>query len=949
MKKQQKYINRKSSVSMLLLLFTMIITAQGNKDNSSTQQADSIQKMVNVAYGAQSYNAVTAAMSTIYAPTINKQIVPMVGDALVGRLPGLTVRKTSGMPGSVTQFIIRGQSTFNNSSPLVIVDGFKSDLNSLSQFEIESISILKDAAATVMYGMDAANGVVLVTTKRGNQGKMKIDATVNYGVQMATQLPKLLNASEYAVYYNQARANDGLPFKYDAVTDIPNYGKEGDFRYTHPDNNYIDEFLRKSAPMLVGGLNISGGNEKAKYMVSLGFLANQGLLNFTNTNKYSTQNTMDKVNVRTNLDVNVLKGLTASVDVAVVFDNRNYPGNSVDGIMGTLLQLPPQAFPIYNKNGSLGGNSTYKNNPMGMIANSGYQTSLQRNLDVNLRLKYDFDKELKGLSIGIAGSSSTWMMLWDNKTRSYASYSIDTPSDLANTTYTQHGDSTNLAWSTDVIAYKRMSFDAHASYTRSFGEHKITGLMMAHSDRYVQQLRSVNPYNYDNAGLALRLNYSLSDTYFAEFAGSYFGQEQYNPSDRFRFFPAGSIGWVASNEDFIKSIEQIDYLKFRSSYGVVGGGSGLLFPGNDVKSRLFYNQYYQKIGGVSFGETNSFAPGTASYQLGQLANPNISSDRAAKFNIGFETSLLKHLTVKFDYYNEKRTNILEYNNLLPQTMGFAGRVSFVNGGEVKNSGYELDVDYSNNVGDFSYLVNAGVWYNKSKITKRPNVIPLPGVDNRSGLGMPVGQYFGYEAIGFYETDEDAKNAVVKQSFGDTQAGDVIYKDQTGDDKIDISDMVPLGYSFLPQYTYTMSFELKYKGFSLAAMAQGTMNSSIMLGGYAVPFSTQGNAYKSFTEKSWSPANMDANYPRLSTTANSNNTQVSSLWLVSADYLKIRNLELGYEISDKTLKKMNFEAVRFYVKGLDLFTFSKEIKHVDPETLSYYPAMKSVTMGVSLKF
>jgi TonB-linked SusC/RagA family outer membrane protein len=945
MKKQQKHINRISSISLLLLLFTLMVTAQGIKN----QNADTLRKIVDIAYGTQPYNAVTGAISTIYAPTITKQIVPMVGDALVGRLPGLTVRKSSGMPGSVAQLIIRGQSTFNNSSPLVIVDGFKSDLNSLSQFEIESISILKDAAATVMYGMDAANGVVLVTTKRGKQGKMKIDATVNYGVQMPTQLPELLNASQYAVYYNQARANDGLPFKYDAIADIPNYGKEGDFMYTHPDNNYIDEFLRKTAPMLVGGLNISGGNDKAKYMVSLGFLANQGLLNHTNQNKYSTQNTMDKVNVRTNLDVNVMKGLTASVDVAVVFDNRNYPGNSVDGIMGTLLQLPPQAFPIYNKNGTLGGNSTYKNNPMGMIAKSGYQTSLQRNLDVNLRLKYDFDKALKGLTVGIAGSSSTWMTLWDNKTRSYASYSIVDPSDLATTTYTQHGDSTNLVWSTDVIAYKRMSFDAHVSYTRTFGNHKIEGLVMAHSDRYVQQMRTVNPYNYDNAGLALRLNYSLSDTYFAEFAGSYYGQEQYNPDNRFRFFPTGSLVWVASNEDFIKNIEQINYLKIRSSYGVVGGGSGLLFPGNDVKSRLFYAQYYQKLGGVSFGETNSFAPGTAAYQLGQLANPAISSDRAAKFNIGFEAGLLKHLNVKFDYYNENRTNILDYNSLLPQTMGFAGRMSYTNGGEVKNSGYELDLDYSNTVGEFSYLVNAGVWYNKSKIIKRPNVIPLPGIDNRSGLGMPVGQYFGYEAIGFYETDDDAKNATVKQSFGDTQAGDVIYKDNTGDDKIDISDMVPLGFSFIPQYTYTMSFELKYKRFSLAAMAQGTMNSSIMLGGYVVPFSTQGNAFKSFTENSWSPANADANYPRLSTTANSNNTQSSSIWLVSGDYLKIRNLELGYEISDKTLKKMNFEAVRFYVKGLDLFTFANGIKHVDPETLSYYPAMKSVTMGVSLKF
>lgn len=936
---------------MILFLSTIIVSAQESKDLYRSLQTDTIQKpLVDVAYGKQNYNALTSAISTVYSDALTRQVVPMLGDALVGQLPGLTVRKSSGMTGSIPSIAIRGQGTFNGTAPLLIVDGFKADYNQLSLYEVESISILKDAAATVLYGMDAANGVLLVTTKRGKIGKLKIDVNYNYGVQQASQLPQLLNAAEYATYYNQARLNDGLPVKYDPVNDIPFYGQGGNYKYTHPDNNYIKDFLRTNAPIMMGGLNISGGNDKSKYMVSLGYLANEGLLNFTGENKYSTQLKMDKVNIRTNLDVTVMKGLNASVDVAVIFDNRNYPGNSVDNIMNTLMQLPPQAFPIKNPNGTLGGNATYKNNPYGMIAKSGYQTSLQRNLDVNLRLDYAFDKALKGLKIGAAGSSSTWMTLWDNKTRAFATYAIDNPANLETTTYTQHGDSTNLAWGTDVIAYKRMTFEAKSTYDRNFGLHSLHGMVMFHADRYVQQLRTSNPYNYDNAGFGLRLNYGYNEKYFAEFAGSYYGQEQYKAGSRFRFFPTGSIAWLASKEDFIKAIDPIDYLKLRASYGIVGGGSGLLFPGYNVKTRLMYEQYYQKVGGVNFGETNSYAPASASYQLGFLVNPAISCDLSHKLNLGFETTLFKHLNINFDYYFDKRTDILSINNLMPATMGFAGRLSYANGGQVNNSGYELSVDYSGTQGDFSYVVNGGIWYNKSKVVKKPDVIPLPGVDNRSGIGMPVGQIFGYEAIGFYATDADAKNATVKQTFGNTQAGDVIYKDNTGDGKIDISDMVPLGYSYLPQYTYSLSFELKYKGIYLAAMGQGTLNSSVMMGGYAVPLSSQGNAYKTIAEKSWSPTyNGIPHYPRLSTTAVSNNIQSSSLWLRSGDYFKLRNLEIGYDLPKSMLKTISFKGARIYVKGLDLFAYAKDLKHIDPETLSFYPTLRSYNLGVSLTF
>ena len=912
------------------------------------QDADTLRpKAVNVAFGKQSKNSVTSAISTIYSTDLTKQVVPVVGDALVGRLPGLTVRKTSGNQGSLPDLFIRGQGTYNSQQPLVIVDGFRADFNQLSIYEIESISILKDAAATVLYGMDAANGVILVTTKRGHDGKLRVDASLNYGIQQPTQLPELLNATQFANYYNQALVNDGLPEKF-SPSDISSYGQGGDFKYTHPNNDFVGDYLKNSSPIMLGGLNISGGNDKSKYMVALGYLASEGILNQADLNSYSTQMRMDRVNIRTNLDVNIIKGLSAALDVAVSFDNKNYPGNNLDTIVGALLQTPPQSFPVINPNGSLGGNAAYKINPLGMISQSGYQTSLQRNLDVNLRMKYDFDNGLKGLSLEAAGASSTWMTLWDNKTRSYATYSIDNPDDLAGTTYTQHGDSTNLRWSTDVITYKRLTFEGKANYSRVFGSHSLGGMLMYHMHRYVQQIDTINPYNFDNAGLGFRISYGNSEKYFAELAGSYYGQEQYSEGNRYKFFPAVSVAWLASKEDFLSGLQQLESLKFRASYGVVGGGSGILYPGVNVQNRLHYAQYYQKLGGVNFGETNSYAPASASYQLGNLANPYLSSDLSHKLNVGFEAKLLNHFNIEFDYFYDKRTDILSINNLLPSTMGFAGRLPYANGGQVNNQGYELSVDYFGQKGDFSYLINGGIWYNKSELVKKPDVIPLPGIDKRSGIGMPVGQVFGYEAIGFYATDEDARNATVKQTFGDTQAGDVIYKDNTGDGKIDISDMVPLGYSFIPQYTYSASFELKYKGLYLSVLGQGTMNSTVMLGGYVVPFSTQGNAYNSFAEKSWSPQTAaTAIYPRLSTTSNSNNTQPSSIWLASADYFKLRSLEIGYDLNKAWLDNFNFKSIRIYLRGTDLFTVAKELKHIDPETLSTYPSLKSYSLGISL--
>jgi TonB-linked SusC/RagA family outer membrane protein len=905
---------------------------------------------VETAYGKQAYNAISSSISTITSEQITQRVTPSIGQSLIGRLPGLYIRNTSGMPGSGVQMQIRGQGTYNSNEPLVIVDGFRTSYDQLSIYEIESVSVLKDAGATSLYGMEAANGVLLITTKRGVEGKMKAQASFSYGIQQPTQLPQLLNATEYATYYNQARLNDKLSPKYDPVNDIPFYGQSGDYQYTHPNNNYIQDFLLKSAPILNGGLSLRGGSKNARYSLSLGYLGDQGILNHTNLNDYSTQQKMQKINLRSNLDVEIVNGLTTSVDVAFSFDKRNSPGVDVNSFMDVLFQLPPQEYPLKNPNGSLGGTAAYSNNPLGMISQSGYNSSLKRNLDVNIRLDYAFDNSLKGLSVGLATSTGTAMTIWDNKVRNYSTYSIDDISNLLNSTYTRHGDSTDLNWQTDVRAIRRVTYESNLKYNRTFGKHAINGLLMSHFDRYIQFNTGVTSYYYDNGGLGLRFNYGYADKYFAEFNGSYYGQEQYKKENRFKFFPSVSGAWITSNEEFLKDNKTINYLKLKASYGVVGGGSGFLFPGSNAKTRIFHSQYYDRMTGIWLGETNSYAPAVAAFQLGTLANPLISCDFSHKANIALEATLLNHVNLTVELFKDKRTDILTYNNDLPATLGFSGRNGYVNGGEVINRGYEVTLGYFGKTGDFSYSVNGMLSFNKSKVIKRPDVVSLPGIDNRSGLGMPVGQLFGYEALGFYASDDEAQQAAVSQTFGHTQAGDVMYKDNTGDSKIDISDMMPLGYSFIPQYNYSLSVVLDYKGFSLSLFGEGIQNSSVMMGGYTIPFSTQGNAYKSFAENSWSPDNItNAKYPRLSTVANSNNSQSSSVWLASRDYIKLRNIEIAYNLPEKLIQKMNLSKLKIYVSGNDLFTYARELKHIDPETLSYYPAMKSVNLGLNFSF
>lgn len=940
MNDMKKSINKKIGLLLVWILFAgqFSLSAQNLVPGDSVKLSNDNSRLIDIALGKLVKQSVTSSISSIYADELLKNSVTNVGNALSGRLPGLTVMQQSGEPGAdMATLLIRGRNTYNVNSPLLLVDGFEADFQQLALFEIESISILKDASALALYGLKGANGAILVTTKRGVEGKTRITFNLYGGVQQPQKMPHLLNSYQYATLYNEALQNDGLPAMY-SQTDLGHF-QSGDDPYMYPNNNFFDQLIKSSSSLIQGDIGLRGGTKILKYFVSMNYMKNAGLYNFTDMNSgYNTQSSLGRYNLRANLDISISDKLSAKIDIGGRLDDRHYPGSSSAAIWNGMYNTPPTSYPMLNPNGTIGGNQQYTNNPYGLITGSGYQSSSERNLNVNVRLKYDLGDLLKGLTAGIAGSVSNWMQAIDNKSRTFAVYALQ--KSASSYSYTKIGENSALSWVTGSGHNNRNSFEANVNYETTKGDNSWSAILLYHMDRYV--VRGSHLYQ-GNIGLSGRVHYGYKNKYFAEVTSGYYGSEVFAEGKRFGLFPAAALGWIASDEDFFKnSLPFVNYLKLRGSYGLTGSNTS--FTGISVTDRIFFNQYYSGSTGYAFGP--SMGTTKVGRQEGRMANPDLTWDKATKTDISLETKLFKHFDFMFTWFNEQRKDILTLDAAnIPDALGFSnGRQPMRNGGEVKNHGYETTLEYSGSKGALKYSVEAGLWFNKSEIVKRPDLTVYPDA-YRNATGKPIGQIFGLEAIGYYQSAADVANHP-KQMFGIVGAGDVIYKDQNGDKVIDDNDKKPIGYSTVPQYTYSLNINLKYHNFDFVAFFQGVANSSTMLGSYFIPFNTKGNAYD-YAFNRWTATNQNASLPRLSTVDNANNYQSSTIWLRSADYLKLRNLELGYQLPSNLLKKLSVNNLRLFVRGMNLFTKSKDVEFADPESLTGYPTMKSVSLGVNV--
>lgn len=890
-----------------------------------------------VAYGIQPKWKTTGAVSSVKGNEL-KSFVPNIANMLNGQIPGLVVQQWGCEPGADSPAMnARGVNTYGSGTGLfIVIDGFQSTeayFQQLTPQEIESITLLKDASATAIYGSKGANGVLLITTKRGTSDKIKINFSIQSGFQQPLRLPEFLGAYDYATLYNEALVNDGKSPFYTPM-DLEAY-KTGNDPIFHPDVDWYGTILRKAAPITNYNFTASGSNEYFRYFVLLNVLDDRSLYRKAgNVSDFSKNGTYTRYNFRTNIDVKLSKRVQGAVTLGGTIEDKTNPGTSenTSGMFDLMSSIAPNAFPVYVSTGMYGGNSMYSN-PLGDLMQTGYTSYNGRSLQAIFQLKGDLGFITPGLSVNGAVGFNTYFKSYSKKSRQYARYSVDRDN-ADEIIYTTYGQNTSLAGDESSSSqWRDYSLQASLNYNRTFnGLHNIDAIYLGSYNDYVV---TGTDLSYKNIAMGGRVTYSYDKRYIGEFSFGYNGTENFPKGHRFGFFPAGSLGWILSNEAFLKGNPILNYLKLRASYGIVGND-------NIGGIRYMFDQYYDGYG-YHLGNSNNVQDGLVQ---GKLANPDVTWEKEKKFNVGFEATLVNKIDVSFDYFIQKRSNILSQPyRTVPDYLGISR--PDINIGKVDNKGLETSIRY-NGIGkkDLTYFVETSLWYAKNKVVY--NAEAIQENEYLYGTGRIVGQPFVLEAIGFFKDEDDILKSPT-QTFTDVRPGDIKYKDQNKDGKIDSNDYYPIGYTSMPQITLGLHGGITFKGFDLDVFFQGAANRTVYCGGkYYHAFQNDGTV-SSIALGRWTPETAEtATYPRLSSENNLNNYQASSFWQKNGNFLKLRSLEIGYTLPFQLSRKINLEKVRIFANGTNLFSLDHMDGFTDPETMSGYPALRTISFGLSIQ-
>ena len=890
-----------------------------------------------VAYGIQPKWMTTGAVSSVKGNEL-KSFVPNIANMLNGQIPGLVVQQWGCEPGADSPAMnARGVNTYGSGTGLfIVIDGFQSTeayFQQLTPQEIESINILKDASATAIYGSKGANGVLLITTKRGTSDKIKINFSIQSGFQQPLRLPEFLGAYDYATLYNEALVNDGKSPFYTPM-DLEAY-KTGNDPIFHPDVDWYGTILRKAAPITNYNFTASGSNEYFRYFVLLNVLDDRSLYRKAgNVSDFSKNGTYTRYNFRTNIDVKLSKRLQGAVTLGGTIEDKTNPGTSenTSGMFDLMSSIAPNAFPVYVSTGMYGGNSMYSN-PLGDLMQTGYTSYNGRSLQAIFQLKGDLGFITPGLSVNGAVGFNTYFKSYSKKSRQYARYSVDRDN-ADEIIYTTYGQNTSLAGDESSSSqWRDYSLQASLNYNRTFnGLHNIDAIYLGSYNDYVV---TGTDLSYKNIAMGGRVTYSYDKRYIGEFSFGYNGTENFPKGHRFGFFPAGSLGWILSNEAFLKGNPILNYLKLRASYGIVGND-------NIGGIRYMFDQYYDGYG-YHLGNSNNVQDGLVQ---GKLANPDVTWEKEKKFNVGFEATLVNKIDVSFDYFIQKRSNILSQPyRTVPDYLGISR--PDINIGKVGNKGLETSIRY-NGIGkkDLTYFVETSLWYAKNKVVY--NAEAIQENEYLYGTGRIVGQPFVLEAIGFFKDEDDILKSPT-QTFTDVRPGDIKYKDQNKDGKIDSNDYYPIGYTSMPQITLGLHGGITFKGFDMDIFFQGAANRTVYCGGkYYHAFQNDAKV-SSIALGRWTPETAEtATYPRLSSENNLNNYQASSFWQKNGNFLKLRSLEIGYTLPFQLSRKINLEKVRIFANGTNLFSLDHMDGFTDPETMSGYPALRTISFGLSIQ-
>mgnify|MGYP000862951594 CR=1 FL=1 len=953
-------LNVRNANSILTFSYIGFITKEVKATSSRLEiilesDVQMMEEVIVVGYGSQKKESVVGSISTLSSADLVQSGTSNLTTAFAGKVPGLTFTIPSGRPGGdAADIYIRGVSTLSqaNSKPLILVDGVEREFSQVAPEDIEQFSVLKDASATAVYGVRGANGVILITTKRGQKGVAKVSLNYKYSVQQPTRLPTFVGSYDHAVLRNESLINDGLTPTY-TEEDLQHFINK-DAPYTHPDNDYFKDFLKEYSPMHDAVLSVRGGTEAVNYYISLNGLFQDGMYKQFK-GRYPSNANFKKINFRTNLDFAVTKSTDVSVDLNARLTQEQNVSGGIDNnnIFVKLYETPPFAYPYLLADGSYGGNANLSDdNLLATLTEYGYSRLSDNILEITTRANQRLDFITKGLSARAFLSYNNYYESGTNiyyRPPTFAYVGAYTGENTPKVLVQEEAGPTR----SDVQgggARLRNNLELGLNYSRTFSDHNVTGMLVYTQTQFMAN--STLPVGF--IGYAGRATYEYKQRYLAEANFGYNGSDQFEKGQRFGFFPSFSLGYILTEEDFMKkSSDILSFLKFRGSYGKVG---------NDKigSNRFLFLQTFDRNGNYYFGTDAAFGGMTALIE-GALGNDQVTWEVGHKYNAGVDARFFKNLSVTFDIFQENREKIFIQRVSTPQTLGVGSANENI--GKVRNRGFELEMGYNGKIGkDFSYNIKGMYSIANNTIIYIDEVPPKYAYLSR--IGKSVGQLFGHTVERFYlpddfDYDADGKliglKAELPQVTLPVQPGDFKYLDLNDDGTIDSFDRGPIGNSTLPKFVYNTSLGLTYKNFNFYIFWQGAGGNNKMLSGSAIyePRREKGrfldvHMYR-WTEERWKNGEKIL-YPRLASNENQYTRQNNTFFMRKGDYLRLKNVEVSYTF--KKSKFLNLNSTRVYIGGTNLLTFDY-IKNFDPEMGKldgfFYPQSKTWRLGVDINF
>lgn len=950
------------------------------------ETANELQEVTVVAYGTQKKETLTGAISSVKTDALLASPNASIANSLAGKITGLSSVQSSGQPGAEDpKIFVRGVGslTEGGAAPLILVDGVERSFYQMDPNEIESVSVLKDASATAVFGVRGANGVVLVTTRRGTDGRAKISLSSSVGISQIAQWVELSDAYTYATLYNEQERNDGrdeifTPYDFERF-------KAGDSPIMYPDMNWRDYMVKKASVQTQHNLNISGGTDRIRYFVSAGFLYQDGLLKDFGTGDGYKYN---RYNYRTNLDFDMSKTTTLKLGIGGVIGDRQEPTNT--SIWKQLSISQPFSSPGLIDGIPMTSQQRYRGilyvDPFTDTYGKGHSRKLDNTMNLDLHLVQKLDFITKGLSVEAKGAYNTNYSVTTIRKGNIEIYTpyfeseldgsglkIGDPGFNENIVYRIGGANSKPGWEQKTGRGRNWYFEASARYNRKFGDHNISALLLYNqSKKYYPKQFTHLPTAY--VGLAGRVTYDYKSRYMGEFNIGYNGSENFAPDKRFGTFPAFSLGWVVTEEGFMKKQHVIEFLKLRASAGLVGNDNmsdnRYLYLPDSYKVNLQHNEggsWKEEQWAYNFGfDNNAWLKGAMEQRLG---NKNVTWETALKQNYGADMRFLNgRLKVTAEYFMENRKNILIARQTIPGMTALSkGLLPVVNMGKVKNKGYEIEIGWDDKIDNFHYYISGNMSYSKNKIIFQDEVEPNETYLWRTG--REVNATFGYVTNGFYQmadfditTDDTGKKSyTLKEGLPVPQVpvfpGDVKYQDLNKDNIIDPDDQMQIGHSSRPNYTFGLNYGADWKGFFFSMNWTGAAERSVALADqFRKPFNAESRGLMEFQAHGyWTEANAEsAIYPRLSKNSSKYNSMTSTLWVKDGSYLKLKNLTVGYNFKDYPfLKKLGISQLGVKLTGYNLLSID-HLGFIDPEFVASfndtkYPVTRMYNLGLNITF